>query len=54
MNKTGSVGEASFAREFQCSDLPYFGSFGVRNSQTSEDRKRVTSGVQNSGIGGVL
>jgi hypothetical protein len=51
MSKTEAVGEASFAREFRSSDLPYFGAFGVRNLQTSEHRNRVTSEVPNFGIG---
>jgi hypothetical protein len=51
MNKTGSVGEACFAQEFETSNLRYFGSFGVRNLQTSEHPNRVTSEVPNFGIG---
>jgi hypothetical protein len=51
MSKTGSVGETSFARKFRSSDIAHFGSFGVRNLQTSEHRKFVTPGVPNFEIG---
>jgi hypothetical protein len=52
MNKTGSVGEARFAQEFETSNLRYFGSFGVRNLQDSELRNCATSDVTNFGSGG--
>jgi hypothetical protein len=51
MNKTRPVGEASFAREFQHSDLWYFGVLGVPNLQSSERRDSGTSEVATFVIG---
>jgi hypothetical protein len=52
MNKTGSVGEARFARKYRTSDLPEIESSGIRKLQSSELPKRGSSEVQEFGLGG--